>query len=63
LVLKDAPEDPPKLDCCPSCALTKRNAFHSKLGTHALEPLELVHGDLLGPCLSNQSVIADTVSY
>jgi len=63
LVLKDVPENPPTLDSCPPCAFTKRNAFRSKLGAHTLEPLELVHGDLLVPCLSNKSVVANTVSH
>jgi len=46
LVLKDVPEDPPTLDSCPFCALTEAQRLPFKTG---LEPLELVHGDLVGP--------------
>ena len=49
LVLKDVPEDVPKFDSCPSCALTKAQRLPFKLGARALEPLEPVHGDLVGP--------------
>ena len=64
LVLKNVPEDTPKLDSCPSRALTKARRLPFKTGrTRPLRPLELIHGDLVAPCLSNQSVIANTVSY
>ena len=50
MVLKDVPEDIPKMDSCPSCALTKSRHFPYKDGrTRATEPLELIHGDLVGP--------------
>ena len=50
MVLKDAPKDIPKMDRCPSCALTKSRHFPYKDGrTRATEPLELIHGDLVGP--------------
>ena len=50
LVLKDAPGDPPKLNTCPSCALTKAQRLPFKSGrTLMLQPLELIHGDLVGP--------------
>ena len=67
LVLKDSPEEPPKMDSCPSCALAKAQRLpfktcrqHTKQRT--LEPLDLVHGDLLGPCLPDQSLVANAVS-
>jgi len=46
LVLKDVPEDPPTLDSCPFCALAEAQRLPFKTG---LGPLELVHGDLVGP--------------
>jgi len=50
LVLKDVPEDPPKLDTCPSCALAKVRRLPFTTGhTRASEPLEIIHGDLVGP--------------
>ena len=50
MVLKDVPKDVPKLDSCPSCALTKAQRLPFKTGrTRATEPLELIHGDLVGP--------------
>jgi len=50
MVLKDVPKDIPSMDICPSCALTKSRHFPYKDGrTRATEPLELIHGDLVGP--------------
>src|SRR5258706_5719515 len=50
MVLKDVPGDIPKLDSCPSCALTKAQHLPFKTGrTRATKPLELIHGDLVGP--------------
>lgn len=50
MVLKDVPGDIPKLDSCPSCALTKAQRLPFKDGrTRATKPLELIHGDLVGP--------------
>ncbi len=57
MVLKDVPEDPPKLDSCPSCALAKAQRLPFKTGrTRAMMPLELIHGDLVGP-MAVESVI------
>ena len=50
LVVKDSPAKIPTLDNCPSCALTKAKHFPYKTGrTRATEPLELIHGDIVGP--------------
>jgi hypothetical protein len=50
IVLKDVPGDIPKLDSCPSCALTKVQRLPFKDGRmRATKPLELIHGDLVGP--------------
>ncbi len=50
MVLKDIPGDIPKLDSCPSCALMKAQCLPFKTGcTCATKPLELIHGDLVGP--------------
>jgi hypothetical protein len=50
MVLKDVPEDPPKLDSCPSCALAKAQRLPFKAGRmRATAPLELIHDDLVGP--------------
>jgi len=50
MILKDVPGDPPKLDSCPSCALAKAQRLPFKTGrTRATMPLELIHGDLVGP--------------
>ena|SRR5882757_8667292 len=50
MVLKDVPGDIPKLDSCPSCTLTKAQRLPFKDGrTRATKPLELIHGDLVGP--------------
>ena len=56
MVLKGAPGDPLKLDSCPSCALAKAQRLPFKTGrTCATAPLELIHGDLVGP-MSVESV-------
>ena len=52
MVLKDVPEDIPKLDMCASCTLTKLQHLPFKTGrTRTTKPLELIHGDLVGPML------------
>ena len=48
MVLKDIPEDPPKLDSRPSCALAKAQRLPFKTGRMRATPLELIHGDLVG---------------
>ena len=49
IVLKDVPENPPKIGSCPSCVLTKAQRLPFKTGrTRTTEPLELIHGDLVG---------------
>ena len=60
IVLKDVPENPPKIGSCPSCVLAKAQRLPFKTGrTRATEPLELIHGDLVGQplrvriCISN----------
>ena len=46
----DLPDNIPKLDSCPSCALTKTRHTPFKSGrSRATKPLELIHGDLVGP--------------
>ena len=48
IILEDSPNDIPKLDNCPSCALMKAQRTRFKDGwTHATEPLQLIHGDLV----------------
>jgi hypothetical protein len=50
MALKDVPRDPPKMDSCPSCTLVKAQRLPFKTGrTHTTTPLELIHGDLVGP--------------
>ena len=48
--LKDLPKEVPRLNSCPSCALAKakRTPFGPER-TRAEEPLQLIHGDLVGP--------------
>jgi transposase InsO family protein len=50
MVLEDVPHDLPRLYACHSCALTKSQRLPFKTGrTRATEPLELIHGELVGP--------------
>jgi len=50
MVLKDIPDNLPRLDTCHSCALTKSQRLPFKTGhTRATQVLELIHGDLVGP--------------
>jgi hypothetical protein len=49
LTLKDVPNDPPKLDTCPSCALAKAQRLPFTAGAPTSEPLELIQGDMAGP--------------
>ena len=52
MVLKDIPEDPPRLDSCPSFAPAKAQCLPFMTGrTRAKTPLEFIHsihGDLVG---------------
>ena len=48
--LKDIPDDIPKLGTCHFCALTKSQRLPFNSGrTRTTKPLELIHGDLVGP--------------
>ena len=50
LVMKDLPVRVPTLDNCPACVLAKSKHFPFKTGrTRATKPLELIHGDVVGP--------------
>jgi len=49
-LVKDVPEDPSKLNSCPSCAFTEARRLPFETGrTLALRPLRLICGDLVGP--------------
>ena len=71
MVLEDVPKDIPKLDSCPSCTLAKAQCLPFKEGhTHAMKPLELIHGDLVGPmpvesvgCCKYRFVLMDDYSH
>jgi len=50
MVLKDVPNDIPNLDSCITYALTKLKHLPFKKGrTRATEPLQVIHGDIVGP--------------
>jgi len=50
MVLEDVPNDIPNLDSCTTCALTKSKHLPFKKGrTSAIEPLHIIHGDIVGP--------------
>lgn len=52
ITLSNSPSDIPKLDTCTLCALTKVKCTPFKDGwTCTAEPLEVIHGDLVGPML------------
>ena len=47
---EDIPEDPPRLDSCPSYTLAKAQRLPFKTGrTRLAMPLEINHGNLVGP--------------
>ena len=49
VVLKDIPEDRPRLDSCPSCALAEAQCLPFKTSrTRAKMPLELIQRHLVG---------------
>jgi len=49
-VLKDIPDDLPRLDTCRSCALTNSQRLPFRNGrTRTTKLLELIHGELVGP--------------
>ena len=55
LVLKDVPDDPPKLDSCPSCALTKAQRLPSKtrcprIGTRPRRPARPMPVESISRC-------------
>ena len=50
VTLEDSPGDIPKLNSCPYCALMKAQRTPFKVERmRATKPLELTHGDLVGP--------------
>jgi hypothetical protein len=50
MTISDLPDRIPKLDDCAVCALAKTHRLPFKRGrTRATQPLQLVHGDLVGP--------------